>query len=680
MQFLRKAIDSANCLLDIEAHDMRTVLALGLDHLVGQGHINPEQRDVVLNALLEREVKGSTAIGQSVAVPHAYLPVLSEPIIMFLRLERPLNLGAPDGIPTRFVIILLGPEGRSIEHLDTLMHIARLMSDAEFRTDARYAESPEDLLTALDRFVARTAPPALPPEHIPEPLAFTGRFAGGLLGDVRRRLACYAGDFRDGLHPKCLSSTIFLYFACLAPAITFGGIMSAKTGGQIGVVEMMIATTVCGIAYALLAGQPLIILGGTGPLLIFTAVLYQMCMDMEIPFLPTYAWVGIWTALLVIILSVTDASFLMRYFTRFTDEIFAGLISIIFIYEAVRAIVEVFQRVYSETKTSHDTAFLTLLLALGTFYIASSLSQFRKSRYLIPRWRQFLTDFGPSIAIIVMTLVAVFLSTVDLQRLTVPEQLDGAGKSWLVNPLDAPMWVRWAAILPALLAAVLVYLDQNITARLINNPANKLAKGAGYHLDLLVVGVGVGACSVFGLPWLVAATVRSLNHMRSLATVDEAIGRDGSTRERVIHVRENRVTGLGIHILIGLSLLLLPLIKMIPLAVLYGLFLYMGVVSMAGNHFFERLALWPMDPNLYPSTHYMRKVPTRTIHKYTFVQLACLVVLWLVKASRVGILFPLFIALLVPVRLLLTRYIEPRHLDVLDAEEEPEDDETLMLV
>lgn len=75
-----------------------------------------------------------------------------------------------------------------------------------------------------------------------------------------------------------------------------------------------------------------------GPLLVFITTLYQLCQRMGIPFLPTYAWVSLWTAALVMVCAVTDASFLMRYFTRFTDEIFAALISMIFIYEAVWAL------------------------------------------------------------------------------------------------------------------------------------------------------------------------------------------------------------------------------------------------------------------------------------------------------------------------------------------------------
>ena len=164
--------------------------------------------------------------------------------------------------------------------------------------------------------------------------------------------------------------------------------------------------------------------------------------------------------------------------------------------------------------------------------------------------------------------------------------------------------------------------------------------------------------------------------MRSLATVEEVVSPTGETRERVIHVRENRLTGLAIHLLIGLSLFLLPLLKTIPMAVLYGLFLFMGVVSMSGNQFFERMSLWLKDPALYPVTHYIRRVPRWTIHAFTLLQLVCLGVLWFVKSSAIGILFPVFIALLVPVRLLAGKYFSAEQLAALDAEEEPEDEGT----
>ena len=216
--------------------------------------------------------------------------------------------------------------------------------------------------------------------------------------------------------------------------------MAVQTGGQIGAVEMIVATAVCGVLFALVSGQPLILLGGTGPLLVFTALFYQLCQNIDIPFLPAYTWVGLWTAGLLLALAATDASCLMRYFTRFTDETFAALISMIFIYEAIKALTLVFRDL--DVKQHHDTALLTLLLALGTVYIATNLSTFRKSRYLLPQVRELLADFGPAIALITMTVVAVLLGEVYLDVLPVPDQFQTtSGRPWLVDPWAVPAWI-----------------------------------------------------------------------------------------------------------------------------------------------------------------------------------------------------------------------------------------------
>ncbi|MCG8449279.1 MAG: PTS sugar transporter subunit IIA [Pirellulales bacterium] len=681
MQLLRKALTDGNYLLDLDAHDLSDIFRETIGYLVSKGVIDGDRRDEVEAKLLEREQQGSTAIGHAVAVPHVYLDGVAEPTIVFIRLANPINLGAPDGIPTHFVFVLLGPPEAAAGHLDTLTTIARIMADDEFRYELSHAQRQVQLLETLDHFLARAARPAKPREERLDGLEFSGQLCGGLLGDVRRRWKSYASDFHDGLRTRTLSSTTFLFFACLAPAVTFGGIMGAVTDGQIGVVEMLVASAACGIVYALFSGQPLIILGGVGPLLIFTGILYRFCTDMQVAFLPTYMWVGLWTGAILVALAATDASCLMRFFTRFTDEIFSVLMALIFIYEAGRALVSVLRSSLSDLSANHDAAFLALALAFGTYSVAMTLSRFRRSKYLLPMMREFLADFGPTIALVTMTLVAWALRNhVTLDTLQAPEVFETTtGRSWLVDPWQAPVWIRWAAVLPALVAAVLIYLTQNITARLINSPDHKLQKGSAYHLDLAIVGALVAVCSLFGLPWLVAATVRSLAHVRGLAELEEVVSSDGGTRERVIHVHENRVTGLAIHVLLALSLLFLPLLQVVPMAVLYGVFLYMGVVSLAGNQFFDRLTLWLTDPDLYPRAHYLSQAPRRVIHSFTLMQFVCLVILCGITLSSnksLRLSFPLFIALLVPVRVLIGRLFAKEYLSALDAEETPEQEES----
>ena len=690
MKKLLESCDNGNLFLDLPARDLDDAVSQIVDELVHKGAIDSPAAGEIKTELKRKEKLTSTTIGHSLSVPHAYLDCIANPLIAIARLQHGINEGAPDGTPVRFVILLLGPGGATSEHLDSLADIAHLMSDDEFHYLALTASNGEEFRSAIESRMKKKTTGA-PAESAGEGLRYTGRLFGGVMEDIQRRSRVYWSDLADGFHLKTLSSTFFLFFACLAPAIIFGGLMYAETGGQeggvgqIGAVEMILATCICGLVYALLAGQPMIILGGTGPMLVFTAILYNYCKVSDLPFLPVYAWVGIWTGIILLILAATDASCMMRYFTRFTDEIFAALISIIFIYKSVEKLIHIFQHAHeAETlgeatnQVGYDVALLSLLLALGTFYVATSLSAFRRSHLLFPAMREFLADFGPTIAIISMALIAFFTQpTILVESLKAPESFKPSveDRAWFVNFMQVPTWVIFASIIPALLCSVLVFLDQNITARLVNSPDNNLQKGESYHHDLGIVGLLVAGCSLFGLPWLVAATVRSLNHVRSLATTEEVVDGNGSTHTHILHVRETRMTGILIHLLVGLSLLLLPYMKYIPMCVLFGLFLYMGVVSMKGNQFFERLSLWATDPALYPKSHYVRRVPWKTMHLFTFIQLVCLVVLWVVKESSWGILFPLFIAVLVPIRFALSRFFEPKHIEALDAEENPEDEE-----
>lgn len=58
-----------------------------------------------------------------------------------------------------------------------------------------------------------------------DPLKRSGRPFGGLVRDTRRRYPKYVSDFADALNPQCMAAIIFIYFAALSPAITFGGLL-----------------------------------------------------------------------------------------------------------------------------------------------------------------------------------------------------------------------------------------------------------------------------------------------------------------------------------------------------------------------------------------------------------------------------------------------------------------------
>ena len=375
----QRLIDDAPILLDLDVDDVRGAIEKLLDALASQGSLTPEQRDELLQAALEREADQSTALGDGVVVPHAFIDGVDGPRVAIARLAQPLDLGAPDGEPSQFVYLLCGGR-REGSHLELLMSIARLTADPDYTAVTYEATEPEQWKAAVHAYCSpATVPPPAPELKREDGLDARG-FMGGVLGDLRRRAPHYASDFRDGLRGKSVATTLFLFFACIAPAVAFGGLMSQLTGGAIGAMEMIVATAIGGSIYALTSGQPLTILGGTGPLLVFTAVLYELCNRIGQPFLPVYAWVGLWTGLFTVLAAVTNASAWIRYCTRFTDEVFALLISVIFIYEAIKNVLAVF----SNEAVDDHSALMSLVLALLTFYVALSLRNMRASRYPAP--------------------------------------------------------------------------------------------------------------------------------------------------------------------------------------------------------------------------------------------------------------------------------------------------------
>lgn len=653
-------------MLDVPARDLRDCMRVALTEVRRVAGLNDTQLADVSRLLHVHQSRSADTVAHGVAVVHDQLRCDCEPVQVLLRLSHPLDIrdDENEGQRVRFVWILLSSQATH-PRVAVAAEFVHVMSDpavlAEALTvatveelDATYQHARDDEL----HFVA----------HIPEEMRRTGNLFGALRADIARRLPHYLSDFTDGFKGKSIASIIFLFFACLAPSVAFGGLLSVMTDGEIGVVEMLLSTGICGTLYALFSGQPLTLIGCTGPVMAFMGIFYSVCQQFGVPYLPTLAWVGLWTSLFLLIIVALDGCSLLRYFSRFTDDTFAALISAIFIVEALKKLIGV----WHTPGIGDDSALLSMLLGVGTLYSASNLSRLRRSPYLLAPVREFLADFGPPIAIFAMASVAFLLSDIPLETLAVPDTFGTtANRPWLVDLTSVPMWVRGAAAVPALLLSTLLYLDQNITVRLVNSPGNKLKKGGGYHLDMSLIAVMVGVCSLFGLPWMVAATVRSLNHVRSIAEaeIDPITG-----GERITSVVETRVTGAAVHMLIFGGLLALPLLQLVPMAVLFGLFLFMGIASMKGNQFFERARLWLMDPTRYPPTYYLRAVPRRAVHLYTLIQALSLATLWAVKASPLGIIFPLFIAILIPIRMGMERLFAPEHLALLDAEEEPEDE------
>ncbi|XP_017173385.1 anion exchange protein 4 isoform X7 [Mus musculus] len=621
---------------------------------------------------------------EAAAVLAGELGFLEQPLGAFVRLRNPIVLEPLTEmiLPSRFFCLLLGPPtlGRSYHEMGRAAAV--LLSDPQFQWSVRRASHLPDLLAALDAFLQEVT--ALPPgrwdrtARIPPPKYLPSqhkRFPSKLqeVTSLSRQSAALAEDkHHHGPH------------------------------------------------------TPIPELQRTGR-------------DYSLDYLPFRLWVGIWVTAFCLALVATEASLLVRYFTRFTEEGFCALISLIFIYDAMGKMLNLIraypiQRPGSSAygcfcqypgtggntsewtsaklkdtedilsvqpglvnasflpppecirqgghplgpscHTVPDIAFFSLLLFFTSFLCAIALKHIKNSRFFPSVVRKVLGDFSSVLAILLGCGLDTFLGLAT-PKLLVPTEFKPtlSGRGWLVSPFGAnPWWLSVAAALPALLLSILIFMDQQITAVILNRAEYRLQKGAGFHLDLFCVAVLMLFTSALGLPWYVSATVISLAHIDSLRRESKAC--IPGEAPNFLGIREQRLTGLVVFVLTGVSIFLAPVLKFIPMPVLYGIFLYMGVAALSSIQFVKRVQLLLMPRKHQPDMLLLRHVPLSRVHLFTAIQLACLGLLWVVKSTPAAIVFPLMLLGLVAIRKALEWVFSPQELLWLD-ELMPEEEETI---
>ncbi|XP_077161902.1 electrogenic sodium bicarbonate cotransporter 4 isoform X5 [Paroedura picta] len=710
---------------------------------------------------------------------------LDKPFVAFVRLIQSTMLGGVTEVPvpTRFLFILLGPSGKSKSYNEIGRAIATLMVDDLFSDVAYKARDRDDLIAGIDEFLDEVIvlPPGEwdpniriePPKKLPsadkrksvfslseagqmngtaggasggsggggagsgsedeempavheigEELVWTGRFCGGLYLDIKRKLPWFPSDFYEAFHIQSISAILFIYLGCITNAITFGGLLGDATENYQGVMESFLGTAMAGSVFCFFAGQPLIILSSTGPILIFEKLLYDFSKGNDIDYMEFRLWIGLHSALQCLILVATDASFIIKYITRFTEEGFSTLISFIFIYDAIKKMIGAFNYypINSDFKPDYvtmykceciapdavnttlfnasvplapnntnlsmyntinvtaldwtqlskkeclkyggslvgksckfvpDLALMSFILFFGTYSMTLTLKKFKFSRYFPTKVRALIADFSIVFSILFFCGIDACFG-LDTPKLHVPSIIKPTrlDRGWFVFPFGKnPWWIYLASALPALLVTILIFMDQQITAVIVNRKEHKLRKAAGYHLDLFWVGILMAVCSFMGLPWYVAATVISIAHIDSLKMETETSA--PGEQPQFLGVREQRVTGIIVFVLTGISVFLAPILKYIPMPVLYGVFLYMGVASLNGIQFWDRCKLFLMPAKHQPDYVYLRHVPLRRIHLFTMVQIVCLAILWILKSTVAAIIFPVMILALILVRKML---------------------------
>ncbi|CAL8274461.1 unnamed protein product [Lota lota] len=671
--------------------------------------------------------------------------VLQKPVVAFVRLSDSVvmdsALEAP--VPVRFVFILVGPSDSGLDYHESGRAMGALMADWVFSLEAYLAQSDQELTNAIAHFMdssiiippteiqdpgmlepiisfqkkmlqerlrpadtriafgdrAQVAKDPEPPRE--DPLARTGVPFGGMVRDLKRRYRHYISDYTDALNPQVLAAVIFIYFAALSPAITFGGLLSDKTEKMMGVSELMVSTSLQGIIFSLIAAQPVLVVGFSGPLLVFEEAFFAFCKSQDIEYIVGRTWVGMWLVVIVVIIVAVEGSFLVRFISRFTQEIFSILISLIFIYETFSKLFKIFkahplilnyahlngtldnpfhhadleapgnETVEVDGPAYPNTALLSMCLMFGCFFIAFFLRQFKNGHYLPGPIRRLIGDFGVPIAIFFMIAVDINIDDAYTQKLVVPKGVqvtNPAARGWFINPMginkDFPEWMMGACCVPAVLVFILIFLESQITTLIVSKPERKMVKGSGFHLDLLILVTMGGLSSLFGVPWLSAATVRSVTHANALTVMTKG------PKPEIEKVLEQRISGILVAMMVGVSIYMEPILKRIPMTALFGIFLYMGITSLSGIQMWDRVLLMFVPKKYHPAEAYATKVKTLRMHMYTLIQVVCLGVLWAVKMSPFSLALPFVLIMTIPLRMFMTgRLFSTLEMKCLDADD-----------
>lgn len=261
---------------------------------------------------------------------------------------------------------------------------------------------------------------------------------------------------------------------------------------------------ICGVGWGLFSGQPLTILGSTGPVLVFEKILYESCKNFNFDYLSFRLWTGIWVGIILIIFVVFDISFLVCYITRFTEENFAMLIGLIFMYESLAKLFKIKnlypinpptdRRCYcappgpnnfssfnvsvrnpysnysnismwtsielNQCKTPFSITpaceyvpnvfFVSIVLYILTYIITYQLKSFKETSFFTKTVRKFVADFAVIIAILSVTMLD-YLIGVETPKLNVPTTFAPTwkGRGWLIPPFNGnAWWTIFVAIIP----------------------------------------------------------------------------------------------------------------------------------------------------------------------------------------------------------------------------------------
>ena len=106
-------------------------------------------REVLVTDTLEREEKGSTGIGEGIAIPHARTTGVTELVGALGISKEGIDFESSDGRLCHLIFLILAPPEESTRYLKALSAVAFIGKDPESVSRLKSAASPDEVIAIL---------------------------------------------------------------------------------------------------------------------------------------------------------------------------------------------------------------------------------------------------------------------------------------------------------------------------------------------------------------------------------------------------------------------------------------------------------------------------------------------------------------------------------------------------
>lgn len=480
------------------------------------------------------------------------------------------------------------------------------------------------------------------------------RLFRGIILDLKDRLPLYWSDWTDALNYRVIPATILTFFTNIFPAIAFAQDMFDKTDNSYGVNEVLLSSALAGIVFGIFGGQPLTIVGVSGPITIFNYTVYEIMKPHDIPYFPFMFWIAIWGMIFHFIISITNCVSALRFVTQFPCDIFGLFINVVYLQKGVQILTRQFK---PEDNGASGFASCTLAISMGVLGFAGNC--FNETKYFNHHVRQFIVDYTTPLAMVFFSGFIHFggyLNNVEFERLPITKSFHPTSRLHWIDVTGISVGSIFLALPFGIILAILFYFDHSISALMAQDSKFKLKKPAAFHYDLFLLGIVTGVAGVLGIPCPNGLIPQAPLHTESLVVRNRANVILGTVEQRFTNTVQ------GLMLLGTMTRPLLVCLGLIPQCVLAGLFFIMGAKGLHGNVIINRIRF------IFSQDHSsdLASVPKKKLYLFICFSLIGFVAEFGIVNTKGAIGFPLVLLLSV-IGTFWFKWIFPKEeLDILD--------------